>query len=116
LGVAVAARDPDRAEAVGLPVVVDVAQLAVEHDVGGLSDEGPDSRFVASDCPRHQGNSRSGPTVGRDTQSPVTADYDLPGDAAFTGTIKWVEMEAGDDSHDHLLDPADVFNYVMARH
>ncbi len=55
-------------------------------------------------------------TVGRDTQSPVTSDYDLPGDAAFTGTIKWVEMEAGDDNHDHLLDPADIFNHLMARH
>ncbi|SEF18751.1 arylsulfatase [Jiangella alba] len=50
--------------------------------------------------------------VGRDILSPVTDDYPAA-DNAFTGTIKWIEMEAGDDSHDHLLEPADFFRVVM---
>jgi arylsulfatase A-like enzyme len=52
--------------------------------------------------------------VGRDPLPTVTDDY-LRGDNAFTGTIKWLELGAGDDSHDHLIDP-DHFIYVaMAR-
>ena len=45
--------------------------------------------------------------VGRDALSPVTDDYGSR-DNAFTGTIKWVEVEGGKDSHDHLIDPKDV--------
>jgi len=52
--------------------------------------------------------------VGRDAQSPVTDDY-ARGDNAFRGTIKWLEMEAGSDSHDHLVDPGQVFHYHMAK-
>jgi hypothetical protein len=47
-------------------------------------------------------------------QSAVTHDY-TPGDNAFTGTIKWMEMEGGQDSHDHLVDPGQVFHYHMAK-
>ena len=52
--------------------------------------------------------------VGRDAQSPVTDDY-AAGDNTFTGTIKWIEMEAGTDSHDHLVDPGQIFHYAMAK-
>ena len=52
--------------------------------------------------------------VGRDALSPVTDDYPA-GDNAFTGTIKWIEMEAGDDSHDHLIDPEDFIQLAMAK-
>jgi arylsulfatase A-like enzyme len=51
--------------------------------------------------------------VGRDSLSPVTDDYP-PGPAnAFTGTIAWIEMAAGQDSHDHLIDPATTFRAAM---
>jgi arylsulfatase A-like enzyme len=52
--------------------------------------------------------------VGRDALSPVTADYP-PGDTAFTGTIKLIELESGDDSHDHLIDPARLIHFIMAK-
>ena len=52
--------------------------------------------------------------VGRDDLSPVTDDYPA-GDNAFTGTIKWIELEAGDDSHDHLIDPQDFIRVAMWR-
>ena len=48
--------------------------------------------------------------VGRDAQSPVTDDY-AEGDNTFTGKVKWIEMEGGSDTHDHLVDPAQIFNY-----
>ena len=50
--------------------------------------------------------------VGRDILSPVTDDYGF-GDNGFTGTIRFIEIEGGDDSHDHLIDPADFFRVAM---
>jgi arylsulfatase len=52
--------------------------------------------------------------VGRDALSPVTDDYNTGGNA-FTGTIKWIEMEAGNDSHDHLIDPEDFLRAAMLK-
>lgn len=52
--------------------------------------------------------------VGRDAQSPVTSDY-ATGENDFTGAIRWIELEGGQDSHDHLLDPAQVFHAAMAK-
>jgi len=52
--------------------------------------------------------------VGRDALSPVTDDY-RPGDTAFTGTIKLIELSSGDDSHDHLIDPAQFLHFIMAK-
>jgi arylsulfatase A-like enzyme len=52
--------------------------------------------------------------VGRDALSPVTDDYP-PGDNTFTGTIKLIELESGDDSHDHLIDPAQFIHLIMAK-
>ena len=52
--------------------------------------------------------------VGRDDLSPVTDDYPQ-GNNAFTGTIKWIELEGGEDSHDHLIDAEDFIRVAMAR-
>jgi len=37
------------------------------------------------------------------------------GDNAFTGTINWVRLDLGTDSHDHLLDPAQPLHLAMTR-
>jgi arylsulfatase len=37
------------------------------------------------------------------------------GDSSFTGTIEWIELEAGDDSHDHLVAPELVIDFAMAK-
>jgi arylsulfatase A-like enzyme len=52
--------------------------------------------------------------VGRDAMAQVTDEYPARGNE-FTGTIHWVELEAGEDSHDHLIDPADFVRMAMAR-
>jgi len=99
-------------------------RMEFADDGGGLGKGGAVTLYVDGQAVGHGRIERTAPivlsgeatSVGRDSQSPVTGDYDLPGDAAFTGTLKWVEMEGGKDSHDHLLDPADIFNSVMARH
>jgi len=33
----------------------------------------------------------------------------------FTGSIKRVQISIGDDSHDHLLDPAGVWHIALSR-
>ena len=52
--------------------------------------------------------------VGRDTGSPASTDYGPTGNA-FTGTIDWVQLEIGDDSHDHLVTAEDRLNLAMAK-
>jgi len=52
--------------------------------------------------------------VGLDTGSPASPDYGPTGNK-FTGQIKWVQIDLGDDNHDHLVKPEDRFNIAMAR-
>ena len=52
--------------------------------------------------------------VGKDAHSPVTDDYPRTGNA-FTGEIKWLELEAVEDSHDHLIDPDMFVRAAMAK-
>ncbi|MDY6999146.1 MAG: arylsulfatase [Actinomycetota bacterium] len=52
--------------------------------------------------------------VGCDTGSPASLDYGPTGNR-FTGTIEWVQLDLGGDSHDHLIKPEDRFNIAMAK-
>jgi arylsulfatase len=52
--------------------------------------------------------------VGRASLSPVTDEYP-PGDTGFPGSIKWIELETGDDTHDHLIDPEQFIHFAMAK-
>ena len=52
--------------------------------------------------------------VGRDTGSPVTHDYPAE-DNQFTGEIRWVQIDLGDDSHDHLIPPEEHLKVAMYR-
>ena len=52
--------------------------------------------------------------VGRDTGSPASPDYSPSGNA-FTGVIEWVQLDIGDDSHDHLITAENRFNIAMAK-
>jgi len=54
--------------------------------------------------------------VGRDTGSPVSDDYDVEG-SVFTGTVKWVQIDLGEDAEDadHLITPEERLHVAMAR-
>ena len=52
--------------------------------------------------------------VGADTGSPASPDYGPTGNR-FSGEIEWVQIDIGDDSHDHLITPEERFNIAMAR-
>ena len=52
--------------------------------------------------------------VGRDTGSPVTGDYTATGNA-FSGDIRWVQIDLGDDDHSHLISAEEHLKVVMFR-
>jgi len=45
--------------------------------------------------------------VGRDTGTPVSEDYTSAA-SEFTGKVLWVQLDAGDDNHDHLISPDEL--------
>ncbi len=52
--------------------------------------------------------------VGKDGASAVSPDY-KPGDNAFNGKVKGVQLALGDDDGKHVIDPADAIRIAMAR-
>jgi arylsulfatase len=52
--------------------------------------------------------------VGADTGAPVTDDYPARGNR-FTGTVKWVQLDLGDDHHSHLIPPEHHLRVAMTR-
>lgn len=53
--------------------------------------------------------------VGADTGSPASPDYGPSGNAFNGGDIAWVQIDLGDDDHDHLITAEDRFRIAMAR-
>ena len=49
--------------------------------------------------------------MGYDAGTLVSAD--APG-GSFTGTVNWVQLDLGDDNHDHLVDPQHLMNVAMS--
>ena len=52
--------------------------------------------------------------IGHDTGTNVTPDYTIE-TSEFTGKIKWVQIDLGADSHDHLITPEQRLNLAMTR-
>jgi arylsulfatase A-like enzyme len=52
--------------------------------------------------------------VGADTGSPASPDYGPTGNR-FTGRIEWVQLDIGEDSHDHLITPEARVNLAMGK-
>jgi hypothetical protein len=52
--------------------------------------------------------------VGKDHGSAVSDDY-APEDSDFTGTVNWVRLDIGNDSHDHLITPESRLRAAMVR-
>jgi arylsulfatase len=52
--------------------------------------------------------------VGYESGTPVSADYTTAG-SKFTGKVNWVQIDLGDDDHDHYIDPDERLRVAMAR-
>jgi arylsulfatase len=55
--------------------------------------------------------------LGSDTATPVSDDYN-PRSSAFTGRIRWVQIDLGEDAEDadHLISPEELLRVAMSRH
>jgi arylsulfatase len=53
--------------------------------------------------------------VGSDSGAPVCDDYPVGTASEFTGEIKFVQIDVGQDSHDHLIDPSIKAHLAMTR-
>ena len=52
--------------------------------------------------------------IGQETGTTVTPDYTAH-TSRFTGKINWVQLDVGDDDHDHYIDPDERLRVAMAR-
>ena len=109
------------------PVAAGDHQVRVEfaYDGGGLGKGGTASLFVDG---AKVGEGRVDATVpmafsadetadvGDDTATPVTDDL-VEGKAAFTGRVKWVQLDIDEDAEDadHLISPDERYRIAMAR-
>ena len=52
--------------------------------------------------------------IGYESGTTVTPDY-TAATSRFTGKINWVQIDLGDDDHDHFIDPEERLRIAMAR-
>jgi hypothetical protein len=52
--------------------------------------------------------------IGDEFGMPVSADYSAK-DSKFNGRIELVQIDVGEDSHDHLVDPQELIRVAMSR-
>jgi hypothetical protein len=52
--------------------------------------------------------------VGSDGGTPVSDDYG-PKTSAFTGRVRWVQIDLEADDHDHLISPQERLRIAMTR-
>jgi hypothetical protein len=52
--------------------------------------------------------------IGYESGTTVTPDY-TAASSRFTGQIHWVQIDLGDDDHDHFIDPDERLRVAMAR-
>jgi arylsulfatase len=96
--------------------------MEFEYDGGGLAKGGNVSLFVDGD---KVGEGRVEATVpmlysadetcdlGVSTGTPVSEDY-TGSTSKFSGKVKWVQLDAALDDHDHLITPEERFRVAMA--
>jgi hypothetical protein len=88
-------------------------RMEFAYDGGGLAKGGAVSLYIDGE---QVGEGRAEATVpmiysadetcdvGYDLGTPVSEDYTSK-NSHFNGTVKWVQLDAGLDSHDHLITP-----------
>ncbi|POH59686.1 arylsulfatase [Cryobacterium zongtaii] len=108
-----------------LPIPTGQCQVRMEfaYDGGGLGKGGDVTLYYDG---KPVGTGRVGATqamifsadettdVGYESGTPVTADY-TTASSRFSGRINWVQIDLGDDTNDHFIDPEERFRIIMAR-
>ena len=113
------------ATAADAPIPAGTHQVRMEftYDGGGLA-KGGDVTLYHDGKP--VGTGRVGATqpmvfsadettdIGYESGTTVSADYSAA-TSRFTGKINWVQIDLGDDDHDHFIDPEERLRVAMAR-
>jgi arylsulfatase len=98
-------------------------RMEFAYDGGGLAKGGDVTLYYDG---REVGRGRVGLTqpiifsadettdIGYESGTPVTSDYSAE-TSRFRGKIHWVQIDLGDDDHDHLVDPEERMRVAMAR-
>jgi len=100
-------------------------RMEFTYDGGGLAKGGTVTLFIDGE---KVGQGRVGATqpmlfspdettdVGSDSATPVSDDYG-PKTSAFTGRVRWIEIDLGEDAEDqdHLITPEERLRIAMAR-
>ena len=98
-------------------------RMEFKYDGGGLAKGGDVTLYYDGEAVGKGRVERSQPMgysadeacdVGSDTGSPASPDYGPSGNS-FTGAIEWVQIDIGDDDHNHLITPEQRFKIAMAR-
>jgi arylsulfatase len=105
-----------------VPAGTHQVRMEFTYDGGGLAKGGTAALFVDG---KPVGDGRIDATVpmiysgdetcdiGSDTGTPVSEDYS--GDSSrFTGKVNWVELQIGEDSHDHLISPEELMRVATS--
>jgi arylsulfatase len=107
------------------PIPAGTHQVRMEfaYDGGGLAKGGAVTLYYDGD---QVGAGRVGATqamvfsadettdIGYESGTPVASDYTTKA-SRFTGRINWVQIDLGDDDHDHFIDPDERMRIAMAR-
>ena len=105
-----------------VPVGTHQVRMEFAYDGGGLAKGGTTTLFIDG---KKVGEGRVDATVpmiysgdetcdvGRDTGTPVSEDY-TAASSHFPGTVNWVQLDIGDDGHDHLISAADRMRVATA--
>ena len=105
-----------------VPIGKHQVRMEFAYDGGGLAKGGTSTLFIDG---KKVGEGRINATVpmiysgdetcdlGVDTGTPVSEDYTSES-SHFTGRVKWVELQIGDDSHDHLITAEDLMRVATA--
>jgi arylsulfatase A-like enzyme len=107
------------------PIPTGTHQVRMEfaYDGGGLAKGGDVTLFYDGEP---VGKGRVGATqammfsadettdIGYESGTTVTPDYSSRG-SRFNGKINWVQLDLGDDDHDHYIDPEERLRVAMAR-
>ena len=107
------------------PIPAGTHQIRMEfaYDGGGLAKGGTVTLYHDG---KEVGTGRVGATqpmvfsadettdIGYESGTTVTPDY-ITVSSRFTGKINWVQIDLGDDDHDHFIDPDERLRIAMAR-
>ena len=106
-----------------IPAGTHQVRMEFAYDGGGLA-KGGDVTLYYDGAP--SGTGRVGATqpmmfsadettdIGYESGTTVTPDYTAR-TSRFTGKIHWVQIDLGDDDHDHFIDPDERLRIAMAR-